>query len=373
MRIDRRNFLRITGGGIVLAAGAAGGFLATRTPHEALAPWDAAGGYSEPRRRALSYAILAPNPHNRQPWEVSLDQDDRIVVWRDKTRNLPETDPYDRQLTIGMGCFLELLEMGLGETGHAAETVLFPAGDEGPVALLTLTDGGQPDPLFAHVMARRSCKEPFEGRPVPREMIDSLSSLATIHDQPETVEALKQLTWNAWMTESTTYRTMKESTDLFRLGKAEINANPDGIDLGGPMFETLMLFGLLTREGALDPASSEFRQVAGIYREMLMATPAYASIASEANTRGDQIAAGRNWLRLNLAATGMGLALHPVSQALQEYPEMKPHYRDLHNLIAKPGHTVQMLGRLGFGPETAITPRWPLESRITHGRKLETS
>ena len=47
------------------------------------------------------------------------------------------------------------------------------------------------------------------------------------------VERIKSLTWEAWMVEVTTYRTMKESVDLFRKGKLEIEANPDGIDLGG--------------------------------------------------------------------------------------------------------------------------------------------
>ena len=45
-----------------MAAGG-GTFALTRTPSAALAPWQEAGsGYQDPRMRALSYAILAPNP-----------------------------------------------------------------------------------------------------------------------------------------------------------------------------------------------------------------------------------------------------------------------------------------------------------------------
>jgi len=68
MVFSRRTFLKVAGGGVILAAGSAGAFWGTRIPREALAPWDHAGTSQEPRRRALSYAILAPNPHNRQPW-----------------------------------------------------------------------------------------------------------------------------------------------------------------------------------------------------------------------------------------------------------------------------------------------------------------
>ncbi len=364
--VTRRNFLRVTGGGFILAAAGAGTFLGTRQPTRALEPWNQAGAYSEPRRRALSYAILAPNPHNRQPWEVDLAKDDTIVIWRDKLRDLPETDPNHRQLTIGMGCFLELLEIAAGETGHATDTTLFPDGESGPVAIVRLRAGGAPDPLFAHVLSRRSCKEPFEDRPVPSELVARLSAHADVHTDLSRVAAIKALTWESWLIEAETPRTLKESVDLFRMGRSEIEANPDGIDLGGPFLETLMAFGMLTREGQLDPASPEFAQGKAMYEEMLHATPAYVSITTAENRRVDQIEAGRRWLRLNLEATGLGLALHPVSQALQEYPEMARSYQTAHDLLAEQGNTVQMLGRLGYGPKTKPAPRWPLETRIKH-------
>ncbi|MFN3263161.1 MAG: Acg family FMN-binding oxidoreductase [Pikeienuella sp.] len=360
----RRTFLRLLGGGVVLAAGSAGAFLATRTPSRALAPWDAAGEYEEPRMRALSFAILAPNPHNRQPWEADLREPGKITIWRDKSRDLPETDPYDRQLTIGMGCFLELLAIAAGETGDAVSFELFPEGEEGPVAVASFAEGGARDPLFAHVMDRRSCKEPFEDRAVPAEAAAALAPLAEIVTEAERVAALRALTWEAFQVEVMTPRTFKESVDLMRMGKAEIEANPDGIDLGGPFFESLQLVGMMSREGQMDQTSQEFAIGFSIYEEMLAATQAYAVVTTPGNSRADQIAAGRRWLRLNLAATGLGLALQPVSQALQEFPEMAPHYEAAHALLAKPGETVQMLGRLGYGPETPRTPRWPLETRL---------
>ncbi len=70
--MNRRNFLRIAGGGVVVAAGGAGLFAATRTPQDALAPWRLIGSYDDPRKNALSHAILAPNPHNRQAAHHSL-------------------------------------------------------------------------------------------------------------------------------------------------------------------------------------------------------------------------------------------------------------------------------------------------------------
>ncbi len=90
MSISRRRMLAVIGGGTIFAAsGGAGAFLSTRTPRRALAPWSAAGGYEDPRRNALSFALLAPNPHNRQPWLVDLATPDVIDLYRDDNKDLP--------------------------------------------------------------------------------------------------------------------------------------------------------------------------------------------------------------------------------------------------------------------------------------------
>ncbi|MEM9967610.1 MAG: twin-arginine translocation pathway signal protein [Pseudomonadota bacterium] len=365
MTLSRRKALSLIGGGTVLAATTTfGAFAATRVPHRALRPWDLAGQYDDPRLNALSFALLAPNPHNLQPWQVQLEDDDGVLLWHDTTRRLPQTDPFNRQIYIGLGCFLEQMVLAAGADGHAVALTLFPEGKEGPVARAVFQEGGDMDPLATHILERRSCKEPFEDRPIPAALANELELSADVYTDASTVSALKKLTFDAWMTEALTPRTMKESVDLMRMGKAEINATPDGIDLGGAFLESMMALGLLDKEALADPESTGFQQGLDIYQKMLEATPAYVVLTSAHNTVEDQITIGRRWLRLNLTTTRMGLALHPVSQALQEYPEMAPHYKVAHDLLAPDGHTVQMLGRLGYGPATPRTPRWPLEAKI---------
>ncbi len=365
--ISRRKMIGLVGGGVVVAAAlSAGGFLATRKPIQALAPWTKAGNYTEPRMRALSFALLAPNPHNIQPWVAELSGKDELILHMDKARHLPQTDPFDRQLTIGMGCFLELLRMAAAEQGYALQTTLYPQGEEGAVAHIKFADGGQPDPLFAQVLRRFTNREAYQDRPIPRDAIGSLSRYATIKTDKSEVEALRQLTWEAMEIEMTTRATLMENVNLMRFGKAEIEANPDGIYLGGPLLESLMLAGLLSREDQADMSSSGFKQGMTILRTAMDATPAYAVVTTKGNGRIDQIKAGREWLRLHLTATQLGLSMQPVSQALQEFPEMETHYTRIHKMLAGPGETLQMLGRLGYGPTIDPSPRWPLETRLRH-------
>ncbi len=364
MALTRRKTLALIGGGTIFAATAAtAGFVTSRTPTRALAPWERAGGYGDPRLDALSYGLLAPNPHNLQPWQVALEGEDSFALYHDTSRRLPHTDPYDRQLRIGFGCFLELTGIAAQASGHTVELTLFPDGPQGPVARGVMGKGGQTDPLAAHIMERRSCKEPFTDRAVEAEKAAALAEFASVHTDPALVADLRALTWEAWLTETLTPRTMQESVDLMRFGKAQINATPDGIDMGGGFLEALMLAGVFNRETAADPDSTAFQQGIAIYDEMLNATPAFVSLTTEGSAPQDHIGAGRRWLRLNLATTQLGLSLHPVSQALQEYPEMAPHYARAHELLAPQGGTVQMLGRLGYGPAIPRTPRWPLEAK----------
>lgn len=362
----RRKFLKILGGGTILAATGATAFVTTRNPAQALAPWDVQS-YADPRKHALAHAILAPNPHNRQPWLVELSGEDTVILHRDVDRDLPATDPYNRQIFIGLGCFLELLTVSASDIGFGVDLNLFPEGENGPVAIATFRKGAKRDPLADNILTRRSDKFPYEAKSLAQSDADALTSFAAIITEQTATAALRTITKDAFNVEIYTPYTFEESVDLIRIGKAEINANPDGIELSSPMLEVLRRFGLLTKDVLMDTDHPAFKSQHADYLRMLDATPAYAVLTTQTNTRQDQIEAGRRWLRLNLKTTELGLALHPVSQALQEYPEMTAIYEKAHQMLAPQGDTVQMLGRLGYGPKGGPTPRWNLESRIKNG------
>ena len=366
MALSRRKMIALIGGGVVLAAGAsAGGFVATRRPNAALAPWDSAGGYEDPRMAALSWAILAPNPHNRQPWQAELVGTDSVRIWREAARNLPETDPFDRQMTIGMGCFLELFRQAAAEQGYESEMALFPEGETGPVADISLVNGGRPDPLFQFALSRHTNRLAYKDHMPDAAALAAMSPEASeLITETDRVDSLRTLTWEAMHIEMTTHRTHMESMNLTRLGKREINANPDGISIRGAMQEALILTGMITIEGQSDPESAEFAQTVNFIRAAQDATPAYVTVKTTGNSRLDQIEAGRRWLRLHLAATSVGVAMQPLSQALQEYEEQAALYAQVHDMLAEPGETVQMLGRVGYAAPVGPSPRWSLESRI---------
>src|SRR3982751_1457725 len=112
----RRTFVRLLGGGVIASAGAgslAVWSLSPEFPAEAVEIWRGPGSEPDARKRAIAYAVTAPNPHNRQPWLLDLRTPDTITLYCDVERLLPQTDPFGRQILIGHGAFLELLVMAL--------------------------------------------------------------------------------------------------------------------------------------------------------------------------------------------------------------------------------------------------------------------
>lgn len=375
----RRKVLGLVGGGLVFAAVGGGVWAATRNPAKARLPWRLAGQDSnDPRRYALSYALLAPNPHNRQPWIADLGRPGEIALHCDMDRRLPDTDPFDRQITVGLGAFIEVLAMAAAESGHRTAIELFPEGepqprlDERPVARISFVADASAlrDPLFQFVPKRRSNKEGYDtSKAVPSDTLAAITEAAPegvgYLNEADRLGEFRQLAWDAMQTEFATPRALKESIDLMRIGRAEIEAQPDGIDLSGPLLEGLSLSGLLSRDAMLDPNSFVFREQATAMKPQFDSAMAFLWLVTPGNRRADQIAAGRDYVRLNLAATAKGIAMQPFSQALQEYPEMRQHYLRLRDMLGiGEDETLQMFARLGYGPEIEAAPRWPLDTRI---------
>ncbi|WP_300576272.1 hypothetical protein [Phenylobacterium sp.] len=375
---SRRNALKLMGGGVVIAAGGMGGFLAVNQPSRAArAAWRDAGQHDEFRRRALSYALLAPNPHNRQPWLVRLDGDRALTLFCDLQRRLPATDPQDRQITIGCGAFLELLIIAAAQDGYAAIITPFPEGEDmaaldgRPVAQVEFLPGeAQPDPLFAQILKRRSNKTVYRPRDVPQALLVELAEAGGAYGTTSEcvgdaalAARLRDLTWRGHLTEMSTPDPMQESVDLMRIGAGEVTANPDGIPLEGPLIGAGRLTGVVSRDTLGDPGSSAFQQGLDMYRRMAMSARAFGWLANANATRADQLHAGRAYVRLNLKATALGLGVHPWSQALQEYAEMSGLYKEVHALIGK-GQRLQMLFRIGYADPVIPTPRRGLSAHL---------
>lgn len=356
----------------------------SRAPTSALAPWTQAGeGFGDPRLDALSYAILAPSPHNRQPWLVELNGADSLTLFCDLDRRLPHTDPPDRQTTIGLGCFLEVFRQAAAEQGLRADITAFPDGepqpvlDNRPIAQVTLRrdETVEPDPLFGEALNRGTTRTPFGSTPVSAETLAELIALTdlpasgrltvSLTETEDQVGPLKALAQSAWQVEASTDRTWMESVHLTRIGAREVDALPDGISLFGPQMEALSTLGFISRESMSQQGGSGHQASLDFYAGLIDSARAFAWLTSKDNSRATQLETGAAWARLSLAASRLNLGIHPLSQVLQEFPEMAELYQSFHQTlgIESPAR-VQGLFRLGYANRPRRSPRWPMQSRL---------
>ena len=383
--MHRRNFLRVAGGGVILAASAASTGCAETLPPEAIAAWQGPGTEPDLRRWLLSYAILAPHSHNLQSWSVDLSVPGEIVLRCDLQRLLPQTDPYSRQIVMSHGTFLELLDLAARERGQAAEIELFPEGafgprslDTRPVARIRLRPDASvaKDPLFAQILARRTNRKAYDpARPVPAAAWTAMAEAIGPHglrfgrvdsSDAEAIARHRAIASQAWRIELTTPAAIMESYAVLRVGAREIAQHRDGLTLMEPAVVWMNRLGLFDR--SRPPAPGDYATTSQIeqFERKLDSTPAFFWISSDGNDRATQVAAGRAFARVQLAATAHGVSMQPLSQALQEYGEQAEPYRAIHRLLGAdpPAQTVQMWARVGYAEPVDPAPRRGLDAQL---------
>ena len=384
MPLGRRRVIGLLGGGLVLATT---GLTACSSefPAASVQAWQPPAEGADVRRFMLAHALLAPNPHNRQPWLADLRREGEITLVCDKDRLLPETDPFGRQILMGCGAFIELAAMAATERGYRVQIEPFPDGEPGTrdlpggraVARLKLqADPAMPrDPLFAQIRRRHTHKGVYDNlRQVPAPLWRQMQTMAQEHGvlggaitDAARIGQIRQVARASFETEMSTARTWLESAHLLRIGPQEIARHRDGISLMGMLPRTMSAIGLFDRFEVPVRGSSNFKRVT----ERFLAEETgsgYFWIATQGNSRRDQLACGRAYVRAQLAATAAGVSLHPQSQALQEFAEVRPQFDAMHRLLGfdPARHRLQMLARVGYADSAAqATPRRELEQLIS--------
>ena len=381
----RRRFINLLGGGVVTAAVPLAAGCSLTPPPATIKAWLPLKEKDDVRQFMLAHALLAPNPHNRQPWLADLRRSNEITLVCDKDRLLPETDPFGRQILIGCGAFIELAVIAAAERGMRVSVQTFPNGMPASTQLpggstfarlLLIPDATLAyDLLFAQIQRRHTNKGEYDNaRPVSPELLRQFIAPAlefgllageVMDDKRKAL--IRELTRASYETEMLTQRTWLESANLLRIGPNEIEKHRDGIAIMGTMPRIVNALGLFDRFATPVRGDSNFTRLMDRWAPFETGS-GYCWIASRGNDRISQLNAGRAYVRAHLLATAAGIDMHPLSQALQEFAEVRAQFEALSRVLGvDPGTTtVQMLCRVGYGKTAAApTPRRELQQIMT--------
>ncbi|MEH6578930.1 MAG: twin-arginine translocation pathway signal protein [Amphritea sp.] len=378
--MNRRNFIQIIGLGIGTVALSSAVVGCSDTAPADDFGWSGPDSTEQDiRMQVLGYAILCPNPHNKQPWIIRLTGPRSFDLYVDPERLLPATDPFYRQIHIGQGTFLETLAIAATGLGHEARIDYFPQGMYSntellnkPVASIELIErpGLTPDPLFAHLLTRHSNKREYDNRSLTQTETETLHTFhgqdnnhpLTIVNSGEAKHHFEQILTDAMQIEVGDKERDHETIAMFRFNENEVKKYRDGFGLsqgGLTGFKKVFVENFILSRESVENDPTEFgEQAVTMTQKAAASTATFAWITTSGNSRLDQVKVGRDYCRINLKTTAMGLAQHPMSQVLQEYQEMLPLQAAFKKTFdINEQDTVQMLFRLGRAEATPHGPR----------------
>ncbi|HMV41923.1 MAG TPA: hypothetical protein PK079_21505 [Leptospiraceae bacterium] len=330
-----------------------------------------------PLWKSIYAGIGAPNPHNTQAWKIKILNENEILLFVDESRILLDTDPPARQIHIGQGSFIECFSIGAAQLGYTTKVQYFPQGEyktseigKKPVAKLTLSAGdSNKKKFFKSLNIRNTNRSIYSGDfsetdrdKIQNEIQYDKSNFKWILSSDSRFAKIQDLLVEAFAIETNLKRTNEENRIWFRVTDKEIYSKRDGISLrgngmSGLSYKIISNFFVSTKP---EDWHSDFTRKAGIdsFKEQVKSSKAFIYILTSKNEMKDWVESGEKYAHLNIAVNSLSYSMHPMSQFLQEYPEMEKVKLEFEKLMEIPPKAkIQMFARIGKSDYFFQSPR----------------
>lgn len=351
--MHRRKFLAVAGASVAVAGGTAFLLSDWRDFVRADIPRDTGRKFpfQGPEEEMLYLASLAPSGHNTQPWKVKYLAPFHWIIGNDRSKWLPAVDPEQRETILSIGAFLQNLEYAAGSFGYSCEFMLLADNNraEDLVEVVLKKTGQQPAFDVNKIRMRRTVRSNYRSETIKKEHLDNLSGgeAGAFHFFPNGSKEYR------WLNEQTieanrrqAYRddAQSELADWMRFSRKAAQMHCDGLTTAGMEITGISGWVLRNFYSREDVLTQTFREQ-GIdkVRAQVGQSGGWLLLSSRDSSTATLLETGKRFQRMLLQTREKLIAVHPMTQILEEAP-----HRDALQRTFGFSDPVQFILRIGY-------------------------
>ena len=276
----------------------------------------------------LRLASLAPNGHNTQPWTVTIVEPNRWIIGTDAARWLPAVDPENREMLLSIGAFLENLVLAAESVGYTAGiTIVANTPKDKNIMEITLAKSTPKRLPLERITTRRTIKNNFLAKEISSEDIAFMSDGnpdQRFHYFPATSQQGKYLaegTLEANRIQAEREPAQEELADWIRWSNNEVKKHKDGLTPASMEITGFAGWYVRTFYNRNDVLSKSFKEATiKQVTKQVNTCSGWIVITSEDSSIPTLLETGRVFQRMFLKVRERMIAIHPMTQMLEEAP-----------------------------------------------------
>jgi hypothetical protein len=286
-------------------------------------------GLDDRDEKILQYASLAPSILNIQPWHVCVADRRKWVISIDPARTAPAIDPGNREILLSIGAFVENLSIAAAANGLRAEvSIIAQSPFDKNIAQISFIHKPPLEYPLKRLELRRTVKKGYLDKPLSLETEYALTAADKDHffyfpSGTEHAACIRDRVIEQYRIQLDRQEAQAEIIKWMRFSDEDSEKYLDGLTLNS--MEIGGIPGWYLRHFAEPPdfLKPRYRDKSLDYTAALSREGAgWIVITSKDRSVSSLIETGRQFERTALLAREHDVAIHPMSQCLEEQTGM---------------------------------------------------
>ncbi|MFA6277207.1 MAG: nitroreductase [Pedobacter sp.] len=321
--MNRKEFLGLTGGTIIIAGATYYGFSDKSNFVRADIGSDSQvkTQLTADEQHILYLSSLAPSGHNTQPWLIKYIEPLHWIICNDKRKWLPAVDPMQRETILSIGAFIQNLEYAAHNRGYRCEfSLMANTNQDEKVMDVKLIRSGN---LFRYnstsILQRRTVRSNILSEGLKADDVHLLidNEPDYVHFIQRTAKAyhyLNEQTIEANRIQSYRNAAQKELANWIRFSNTDAETYRDGLTTGSMEIEGISGWIVRNFYGKSNVMGKSFRdQNIHQVEKQVASSGGWFLLTSKDASVASLIETGRRMQRLFLKVRDKNIAIHPMT------------------------------------------------------------